>query len=148
MGLFLDGREHDGGVGAGDAGDGAQHLDEQAVERAGVAGLHLEEVRVLPGDAVALEHLVEALHLLGEAVEELGVLDAHADERGDVDPRAPRRRPAPRSPVMTPRSSSLRIRSATAGCESPTACASSLCVVRALRWSRSTMRRSAWSMGL
>ena len=39
---------------------GAQLLGEQPVERAGVLGAHLEQVRVLAGDPVALEHLARA----------------------------------------------------------------------------------------
>ena len=67
-----------------------RHLDEQPVERARVLGPHLEQVRVFAGDPVALEDLADVQHLLGEAIEEPGVLDAHPDEGGDVEAEARR----------------------------------------------------------
>ena len=43
-----------------------------------------EEVGILARHAVALEDVVQRAHALGEGVEVAGVLDRHADERGDV----------------------------------------------------------------
>ena len=146
VGLFLHRGEDDGGVGAGDAGDGAQLLDQQAVERAGVLGPDLEQVGVLAGHAVALEHLVEPQHLPGEPVEVLRVLDAHADEGGDVLAELPRVHPR-RVPGDDPLLLELRMRSATAGCDSPTFCAICACVSRASAWRRSTMLASTSSIG-
>src|SRR5262245_3998830 len=83
-GFFLRRAQDDGGVRPGHAGQRPQLLDEEPVERAGILGANLQEIAVLPGDPVTLEHLLEAHHLPGEAVEVFRVLDAHSDEGSDV----------------------------------------------------------------
>ena len=69
---------------ARDAGQAAQRFGDEVVERAGVLGDDLEQVRIETGDPVALEHLGDGLDAPGKSVVVAGMGDAHADERADV----------------------------------------------------------------
>src|SRR5207249_8508586 len=60
-------------------------LADEALERRGVLGLHLEEQRVLAGHVVALEHVAERGHLALEVADPARVRDEHPDEGGDVE---------------------------------------------------------------
>ena len=82
--VFLDRRQHQRGLGAVHAGDGADLLDQQAIERPRVLGADLQEVRIAAGDPVAFEDVGERQDPLAELLEVLGVRDPDADERRDV----------------------------------------------------------------
>src|SRR5437867_231375 len=77
-------REDDHGLGPRHAIERADLADE-ALERRGVLGLHLEEQRVLAGHVVALEHVAERGHLALEVADPARVRDEHPDEGGDVE---------------------------------------------------------------
>src|SRR5206468_12903920 len=77
-------REDDHGLGPRYAVERAD-LADQALERRGVRGLHLEQQRVLAGHVVALEHVAERGHLPLEVADPARVRDQHPDESGDVE---------------------------------------------------------------
>src|SRR5438093_637488 len=77
-------REDDHGLGPRDAVERAD-LADQALERRGVRGLHLEQQRVLAGHVVALEHVAQRGHLALEVADPARVRDQHPDEGGDVE---------------------------------------------------------------
>src|SRR5206468_522425 len=77
-------REDDHGLGPRHAIERADLADE-ALERRGVLGLHLEEQRVLAGHVVALEYVAERGHLALEVADPARVGDQHPDEGSDVE---------------------------------------------------------------
>src|SRR5437773_3791787 len=77
-------REDDHGLGPRHAIERADLADE-ALERRGVLGLHLEEQRVLAGHVVALEYVAERGHLALEVADPARVRAEHPDEGGDVE---------------------------------------------------------------
>src|SRR5579884_2420281 len=59
-GGFFERAEDDGSAGGADGRDGAEALAQEAAQRGGVRGAHLDEVAVLAGDVMHLLHLGDA----------------------------------------------------------------------------------------